>query len=230
MEEYEEAIYYPAEGDPTPVTELLNTDNIQETGINWFQQDNIYKRCMGLSYLPNDVSVSDLRALVHAEEVEKFCVDLSSVSDDVGTEQTSLLAAQKSTLRKILEKSKIYKIARNKIISTQIDETTQSIQEPTIKASILLRIEAETKDDLDSYTEDIIEKSRQIGAEVTAVEARPEVVKSAMNPVGRPIGDIGDQFCITIDAATFAALQTPKVPRELIEELFDENPDQHFYI
>jgi hypothetical protein len=230
MDEYEEPMYYPNDGDPFPATEFLDTENIQETGIDWFRQNDVYKRYMGLSYLPNNVSVSALRALVHAKEVKEFCVNLSTVSDDVEADQTSLLAAKMSTLRKMLERSKIYKIARSKIISTQADEITRDIQEPTVDASILFRIEAETKDDLDTNTENIIEKSRQIGAEVTAVEAQPEVVKSAMNPVGIPVNDIGDQFCITIDAATFAALQTPTVPRELIKELFDEDPDQHIYI
>lgn len=230
MDDFDEPVYHPADGDPISTTEFLNTENIQKVGVDWFQQNDIYKRHMGLSYLPNNVSASDLRALVHAEEVKEICIELSSASDDIKTEQTSLLASKKSTLTRILEKSNIYKIARNKIISSQADETTRSIHNPTVDASILLRVEADTKNDLNSHTEKIINKSQEIGAEVTAVEARPEIIKSAMHPAGIPVGDIGDQFCITIDAATFAAIQTQKVPRELIKELFDEDPDEHIYI
>lgn len=229
MDEYNIPTCHPDNGESYPVTELVDTDNIQETGIDWFRQDDIYKRHMGLSYLPNDVPISDLRALVHAKQTEEFWVSMHNKNDEIGTDQTSLLAAKKSSLKKILDKSKIYKMARNKIISNQADETTRSIQESTVEASILFRIEAETKNNLDSYTEDIIQRSQQIGAEVSAVEARPEMVKCAMNPA-IPVWEIEDQFCISVDAATFAALQTPKVPRELIKELFDEDPDDHIYI
>lgn len=230
MDDPEEIIYHPADGEPFPATEFLNTDNIQETGIDWFQQNGVYKRYMGLSYLPNNTPVSDLRALVHAEEVEEYKTQFSSLGDEVGTDHTSSLAAKKSNLVNLLENSKIYRIARNKIISTQSDETTRRIQNPTVNTTLLFRIEAVTKNHLESHTENIIKISKEIGAEVSPVEASPKFVKSAMAPIGIRVEDIGDQFCISVDAATYASLQMLQEPRELIEELYDEDPDNHHYV
>lgn len=224
MSNQSEAMYVQPNGETVPVSELVYTDNIEETGTDWFLQDGIYKRHMSLSYLPNDVSVADLRALAHADSVEKYSSTISNRPNETHSEQTSFLAAKKSTLMQFLKNSKIYKLARSKIVSNLADEATEKSHENTLKASIFFRIEASSKEDLDTHTESIKKKAKEIGAEVISVEESPERAITAMEPFGRS-SDIGDEYCITIDAAEYAMIQSLEVPQELLDDLYDDNRD-----
>lgn len=225
MTRQSESVYVQPDGEKIPFTELVNTENIQETGTDWFKQNGVYKRHMCLSYLPNNISVADLRALAHAEGVEKYSSNLSYRNDENKDKQSSLLAAKISTLVQFVEESKIYKIARSKIISDLADEATEKSHEPTFKASIFFRIESDSKENLDNYTESIKEKAKQIGAEVISVKEPPEEVIIAMKPFGMP-NEIGDEYCISVDAAEWAIIQSLKIPQDLLDELYedDRNP------
>jgi len=224
-----ESMYVQPNGETIPVSELLYTDNIQEVGIDWFKQDGIYKRHMCLSYLPNHISVADLRALAHADSVEEYSKTFSNQPDETDNEQTSLLAAKKSVLVEYLEESKIYKKARNKIISNLAVSTTANSDENTLKASIFFRIGADSKKKLEADTESIKQNAKQIGAEVISVEEPPEVAISAMSRFGISANEIGDEYCITVDAAQFAIIQSLEVPQELLEELYDD-PEEAIYL
>jgi len=223
MSNQSEPMYVQPNGETIPVSELVYTDNIEKTGTDWFVQDGIYKRHMSLSYLPNDVSVADLRALAHADGVEKYSSTISNRPNETHSEQTSLLAAKKSTLIQFLKNSKIYKLARSKIVSNLADEATERSHENTLNASIFFRIEADSKVDLDTYTENVKQKAKEIGAEVISVEESPEIAISAMDPFGRPSNEIGDEYCITIDAAEFAMIKSLEVPQELLDDLYDDD-------
>jgi len=210
-------------GETVPVADLLNTSNIQDIGIDWYKQDDVYKRCMCLSHLPNDVSVADLRALAHAEGIDRYSSIIANRPEDSKSDQTSLLSAQISTLINVLEQSSIFRKARNKILSKQADDTTEKISEHTLRASILFRLEADSKVKLDDYTENVSTIANEIGVEVIPVEESPEVLISAMEPFGAHSGEIGNEYCITVDAAKFAMLQSLSVPQELLDELYDDD-------
>jgi len=223
MIDLEEYKYVQPNGEIVPVADLINTSNIQEIGIDWYKQDDVYKRCMCLSHLPNNVSVADLRALAHAEGIDRYTSTISNRPEDSKCDQTSFLSTQISSMLNVLDQSRIFKKARNKILSDQTDDTTEKINEHTLRASILFRLKAGSKIKLDDYTENVSTIANEIGAEIIPVEESPELLISAMEPFGTRSGDIGNEYCITVDAAIYAMLQSLNHPQDLLDKLYGGN-------
>lgn len=229
MSDWPESMYVPPDGEPIPVTELLHTENIQETGTDWFRQDGIYKRHMALEYLPNDISVADLRALVHVEGVKSFQSTTVPQPHKNDTTPASTTATRGSMIFNILEESKIFRKARQKILKQLADDTTEETNKNTVRVSILFRIEAESKEELYDLTRNVEEKANELGAEVTPVQEPPEIAIRAMQPPGDLIGELGEKYSITVDAAIYAAMQFPVPPEEQLEKLSGEQ-ESGFYI
>jgi len=225
MNPHSQVIYVTDNGDLLPINKLLPTENIQQRGDDWFEQNDVYKRHMALAYLPNDVSIADLRALVHAEGVENYSSTFIGQSDGSDTTQSSTTAAENSIVSQFLEKSETLKKARRKIVTRLADSTTEKVDEDTVRVSVLLLIEAESKEQLEKYTKNIEQKASQIGAEVESVQERAEVAMRAMHPLGGLSGELGEKYSVSIDAAIFAAMQFPNPPNALLEEIFDHNKD-----
>jgi hypothetical protein len=218
-------IYVTGDGEEIPVTELAETGNIQEKHPDWFKQDDICKRHMCLSYLPNDVSPADIRALAHADGVERFETTMSNRSDGTDSAQTTLLAAQMSAQRHMMEDSKVDEKARAKILSDLADEIAKQVGEITVQASVLFLIAADSNAKLEKYTTDIREKANDIGVDVATIEASPENKIIAMNPKLPTPKEIIEDYCISVDAATAAMMQMIEPPKELLDELYEENKD-----
>lgn len=229
MTDLSEAAYVTEGGEEVPVTELVETSNIQEVQADWFKQDGIYKRHMCLSYLPNDVSMADLRALAHADGFGGLDVSISNHSDGADTIQTELLAAQMSALGDIMGESKTSEKARAKTLSDLADETTKQVSEISVEASVLFLVEAESKTKLDEYTTNIRDKANEIGAEIAAIEESPVNKIITMDPEIPVQGDFVEEYCITVDAAIVAMMQMLEVPQELLDELY-EDPQDAIYL
>lgn len=225
MDPHSQAINVTDHGESLTINKILPTENIQQRGDDWFKQNNVYKRHMALAHLPNDVSIADLRALVHAEGVEGYNSTVVGQPDGSDTTQSSTAAAQNSIVSQLLEESKILKKARRKIVKRLADSTTEKVDEDTVRVSALLLIEAESKEQLEEYTDNIEQKANQIGAEVTSVQERAEVAIRAMHPLGDLTGELGEKYWITVDAAIFAAMQFPSPPNALLEEICDDEKD-----
>ena len=225
MDPHSQAIYVTDRGELLPINKILPTENIQERGDDWFKQNDVYKRHMALAHLPNDVSVADLRALVYASGVESYNTTVVGQPDGSDTTQSSTAAAQNSIVSQLLEESEILKRARREIVKRLADSTTEKVDEDTVRASALLLIEAESKEQIEGYTDDIEQKASQIGAEVTSVQERAEVGIRAMHPLSDLTGELGEKYWITVDAAIFAAMQFPSPPNALLEEICDDEKD-----
>lgn len=225
MEDPFEVVYEAEPGEEIPIGEVADIDNIQDRHADWFKQNDLYKRHMCLSYLPNDVSMADLRALVHAEGVEEFSASISNYPNDGDIEQPTLLAAQKSIQKHMLEESKVSKKERSDIVSDLADETTQKVEDITVRASIIFQIEAESKEQLEDNTKNVKQKAEKIGAEVAALEESPEEKIIAMNPKLPINKKIIEEYCITVDAATAAMIQMFQIPQELLDDLYKETKD-----
>lgn len=229
MTDLSEAVYVTEDGEEVPIAERAETGNIQEVHTDWFKQNDIYKRHMSLSYLPNDVSIADLRALTHADGFGALDVTISNHSDGADTVQTALLAAQMSALGDVMRESKTSEKARTETLSDLADETAKQVDDISVDASVLFLIEAECKNKLDEYTSDIRDKANEIGAEMAAIEESPENKIITMDPEIPVRGDFVEEYCITVDAATAMMMQMLKPPQELLNELY-EDPGDTIYL
>lgn len=229
MTDLSEAVCVTESGREIPITELAETSNIQEVQTDWFKQNDIYKRHMCLSYLPNDVSIADLRALAHADGFGGLNVEISNRSDGADAVQAALVTAQMSALEHMMGESKTSKKARAKTLSDLADETTKQVGDISVEASVLFLIEAESKKKLDEYTTNIRKQANEIGAEVATVEAPPEKKIMALDPTIPVQGDFMEKYCITVDAATAAIMQILEPPEELLNDLH-EDPEDAIYM
>jgi hypothetical protein len=229
MADLSELVYLTENGEKIPVTELVKTSNIQEAKTGWFKQDDIYVRHMGLSYLPNDVSIAATRALAHADGIGSFEATISNRPDETNSVETAQLATEMSMMNEKLKNKKIAEKARAKILSNLADKATEQMSESTVKASILFSIEAKSKNELERYTTEIKEKADELGVGVAKLKESPEAKIIAMTE-GLPIPkEVKEEYCITIDAATVAIMTMREPPQELLDELYEE-PKNPIYL
>lgn len=225
MSDVSDLIILTENGEKVPATELIKTSNIQEAKAGWFKQDDIYVRHMGLSYLPNDVSIAATRALAHADGIGLFNATISNRPDGTSSAETAQLASEMSMMNEKMKKKKIAEKARAKILSSLADKATEQMSESTLKCSILFSVEAVSKKELERYTTEIKEKADELGVGVAKLKESPEAKIVAMAE-GLPVPEeVKEEYCITVDAATAAITAMREPPQELVDELYEESID-----
>lgn len=201
------------------IPESYEMYNIEEVGTDWYKQNGKYMRNMYISRLPNDVSISQLTALTYEGAIDLFHVDYKPSKNN--TDQTSSMSTETSIIVTLLEKSKIFRKARKKILSSLADDTTEQINEKTFDIQVFFRIVARSKNELENLTEYITEKADQEGIGVAPINEPPEVSIRAVYPLNSCPEGVGDKYCITVRSVAFSIVNTFFITQQVEKNLIE---------
>lgn len=162
--------------------ELFDVNEIEERGIDWYKRGNTYIRHMCMSYLPGYASPHSLNALLNEDVVTDITVYFNKHT--VEANDTSQIAALATTINRVLDESKIYRKARNKIIKEFADDLSINSSKNVVDMCFLARIEASSKSRLEAHTDIVNKKAEQAEIGVIPFQGEPEVAERAIIPTG----------------------------------------------